>query len=483
MRNRLLVLLLAGCLALTACQPDIHFVPDSFQSSKAMIVGDEAGVTLVFPSDAGSASLTFESNKEWTASFVNERAKEWCSFPFESGKKGTFKMTVSVLQNDDYDERSASIILSCEDIRRTIVVTQKQRDALLLSPGRVEMAQAGGRFTIEVKANVDYKLTLPDNYKWLHIAGTKGLVTTTRIIEVDPNPDVTPRQGFVTVSSSLGSEVVEVYQAGEEPALVLSERDVDILATGGSFSVQVTSNLDVEWVADPGDCDWVEEVQTKTLSTNTYYFAVAPNEGRAARSMDLVFRNEKYGLSERVHVRQAYLPILLSDAAVELPGREVSFAVKVDGEQPDEYNVTLSHRWLWAGDREVRDGYTLIWLLAQAHTDEDAREGLVSLERKGVSRVDSVAVTQYGQMPGFSFSTAQREVKAPVLDATASDVWILWGDGSFERYAAGLTHRYAEPGWHDIWVEGRCLAPFQIPEPENGMKIDFSGLKEKEDAQ
>lgn len=480
MRVKLFVILLAGSLCLTACQPDLHFLPESFQSSSAEMTGDETGVSVVFSANAGIATMTFASNQEWTALFVNERAKEWCSIPFESGQRGSYTLKISVAPNDDYEERSASIILSCKDLQRTVVVTQKQRDALLLSPGRVEMPQAGGRFTIEVKANVDYQMTIP-NYSWLHGVDTKGLVTTTRTIAVDPNPDVEPRQGYVTVSSSLGSEEVVVYQAGEDPAIVLSTKEVDMPAAGGSFDVQLTSNLDVEIVSLPDGCDWVEEIQTKTLSTHTYYFAVAPNDGRAVRAMSLVFRNARYGLSDTVHVRQAYLPILLSDAEVELPGREVSFAVKVDGVQPEEYNVTLSHRWLWMGEREVGEGFTLLWLRAQAHPDAAAREGFVSLERKGISRVDSVKVTQYGQMPGFSFSTALREVKAPAMEVEKGNAWILWGDGSFERYAAGLTHRYSDSGWHTVWVEGRPTAPFLLPTLEDGMKIDFSGLNVEED--
>jgi len=481
--RRLFIFLLTGLFALTACQPDIHFLPESFQSPTADISGGDTDVSLVFPADAGFASLGFESNQDWTVSFVNDRAKEWCSIPFESGRKGAFTLTVSVASNEDYDERSASIVLSCGDLRRTIVVTQKQRDALLLSPGRVELPQAGGGFTIEVTANVDYSVSLPSQYPWLHAVGTKGLVTTTRAFQADANPNVEPRQAFVTVSSATGSEMVAVYQAGEEPALVISTSTVDIPTDGGTFEVQVTSNLNVEIGMQPASCDWVEELQTKTYSTNTYWFAVAPNGTRDAREMALIFRNEKYGLSDTVHVRQPYLPILLSDAEVELPGRDVAFAVKVDGVQPEEYNVTLSHRWLWMGEREVGDGFTLIWLRAQAYEGEEPREGFITLERKGVSRVDSVTVTQYPQLPGFSFSTALREVKAPELDGKTTDAWILWGDGTFERYAAGLTHRYAEPGWHDVWVEGRSLAPFLLPAPEDGMKIDFSGLKTEEEGE
>ena len=480
--RRLFIFLLTGLFALTACQPDIHFLPESFQSPTADISGGDTDVSLVFPADAGFASLGFESNQDWTVSFVNDRAKEWCSIPFESGRKGAFTLTVSVASNEDYDERSASIVLSCGDLRRTIVVTQKQRDALLLSPGRVELPQAGGGFTIEVTANVDYSVSLPSQYPWLHAVGTKGLVTTTRAFQADANPNVEPRQAFVTVSGNDITEMVAVYQAGEEPALVLSAPSVDMPAAGGVFDVQVTSNLNVAFEMQPASCDWVEEVQTKTLSTNTYCFSVAPNASRETREMDLVFRNEKYGLVAPVHVRQACDIILISDSTVFLPSREVLFVVQVDGEQPEEYRVSLSDRWLWLDGWEKVDGFLLIRMHAQGWDGAEPRVGLIKLEREGVAFTDSVTVTQSARTPGFSYSTAQREVTMPTLNADASDAWILWGDGSFERYVPGLTHCYAEPGQHAVWVEGRSITPLRIPAPEDGMKIDFSQIK-GEDAQ
>ena len=302
MKLRWFVSLVVGCVFLTSCQLDLAFMPDACRSKTAEITLGESDVSLVFPAEAGSATLTFDANKDWTASFVDERAKAWCSIPFEEGHYGTYAMKVSVTANEEPVERSTSIILTCKKMQRTIVVLQQRRKIMQLSPDRVELPSVGGRFTIEVTTNVDFSVKIDGNGSWMRMVGTKDLVTTTPLFEVDENP---------------GTE---------------------------------------------------------------------------------------------------------------------------------------------------------------------AREGLILFDWKDVG-MDTVTVTQSGRMPGFSFSTVQREVKAPVLDADASDVWILWGDGSFERYAAGLTHRYAEPGWHDIWVEGRCLAPLRIPEPENGMKIDFSGLKEKEEAQ
>ena len=475
------VLLLATGL-LVGCRPELDFMLESFVAPAAEVSGTSQAPAILFSAEEGQATVVFYSTGRWTASFVNERAADWCLLPSTEGRGGTVTIYVRVRANQDYDERSASILFTCDEVQRTLVVTQKQRDALLLSPGRVEMPQAGGQFDIEVKANIDYQVIIPSAISWLHDVSTKGLVTTVHALRVDPNDNLDPRQAYVTVNSSLGSEEVVVFQAGEAPTLVLSAREVEIPAEGGSFDVQVTSNLDVEIVSLPASCDWVGEVQTKAVSTNTYYFAVAANGSREDRSMSLVFRNQAYKMSDTVHVRQVYMPILLSDSSVELPGREVGFSVMVAGTQPEEYQISLSDRWLWLDGLKAGDGHTLVDLHAQEHTGAEAREALILLERKGIGRVDTVTVTQFPQLSGFSFVTQQREVTAPVLGTAAADSWILWGDGSFERYVPGLTHRYAEPGRHTVWVEGRSITPLRIPAPEDGMKIDFSQIK-GEDAQ
>lgn len=295
--------------AATACRPELSFVPEQFRSQDAIITGDETSVSMLFSSKAQTATLCLQTNKHWTASFVNDRAREWCSIPSESGEKGTFTLDVAVKENESYDERVAVILLRCEDIQRTIVVTQKQKEALLLTPGHVEMPTEGGSFTIEVNTNVGFTLSVPtEASQWLHWTETKGLIPYKMTILVDPNTDMNPRQAVLTVESPLGSEEVSVYQMGEEPALVISSREVLVPTVGGGFEVQITSNLDVEIEFQPASCDWVEEIKSKTISTNTYYFMAAPNETGEAREMFLVFRNAEYELSDELHVRQGALP-------------------------------------------------------------------------------------------------------------------------------------------------------------------------------
>lgn len=303
------ILIICALAALAACQPELEVTPGPNQAQGTEITEDGEQISVVFSSQEGSASLSMKTNRNWKALFVNDRARGWCSLSSEKGGKGTYTLKVTVKENRDYDERSAVILLRSEDLQRKIVITQKQKDALLLSPGRVELPQEGGDFAIEVRTNVDFTVSIPaDASEWLHQAETKGMETHKITIGAAPNTSLEPRQATLAVKSSLGNETVTVYQTGESPALIVSARDVEVPTSGGNFQVQITSNLDVQIQMQPATCDWVEELKTKMISTHTYYFAAAPNETGEAREMDLIFQNEEYGLSEALHVKQKYQP-------------------------------------------------------------------------------------------------------------------------------------------------------------------------------
>ena len=82
---RKLITTILTIIAVSACRPELSFLPESFHSPDAEISGDENAVSLVFSPKAGTASLSLESSRDWTASFVNNRARGWCSIPSESG--------------------------------------------------------------------------------------------------------------------------------------------------------------------------------------------------------------------------------------------------------------------------------------------------------------------------------------------------------------------------------------------------------------
>ena len=200
---RRLVFFSTFILLLTGCRPDIEFVEGSFRSGPADVTASGGNISMIFSSGAGSASVDLKASGKWSATFVNDRAGDWCSLSTSSGKRGTATITVSVTENKEYDDRSASINFVCGDVKRTIVVTQKKKDALLLTSTRQDVVKEGGRFTVEVKANVSFTYEIAESAKsWIKSVGTKGLTTSTMTFDVAANDSFNKREGEITFTST-----------------------------------------------------------------------------------------------------------------------------------------------------------------------------------------------------------------------------------------------------------------------------------------
>ena len=485
--KKILILTAALALLLTGCRPELDFVLDSFEATSAEISGTDEAASLLFTSDEGQATVVFHSSGRWNAAFVNDRAAEWCQMSATEGRGGTVTVYVRVQANKDYDDRSASIVFTCDEVARTLVVTQKQKDALFLDANRVEIPCEGGRFELRFRTNVDCTVSVIDEAaSWIIPAGTKGLTQNTLPFTVKANETLDPRQGYVTVTASTGKETLTVYQAGEKPTLVLGAHDVDLPAAGESFSVQVTSNLDVSYAFRNGQ--WLREVSTKTISTNTFYFEADRNQTRKDRQDWLVFSDKVRGVQDSIRIRQAFQPILAATDPLFVPGNNsVQLTLWTSGGKPEDFKVTPSASWLVLSRIEKDEEGCRILMKTNANRMENAREGKVSVYRDGYEVPDEVKVTQAAQQRWFSYNTRSSEVKAPYF-AQSGDAFVVWGDGSydyFDKFAGNdkdLVHKYTDGAkQHTIVVESGAIPWLQLPEPEDGMHFDFSNLKKKEE--
>ena len=405
-------------LMLAACKPEMEFVNSSLQPGDSQATLSQGNLSVTFPSGAGTASVNLEANRKWTASFVNDRAKDWCSLSAESGKRGTAKIVISVKENADYDERSASIRFTCGDVVRTIVVTQKQKDALLLSSKRQDVEQEGGRIEITFQTNVPVNCVVSQS--WIKPEGpildTKGLTSSSLSFLVDANEDVEKREATITISSAVGKEkeVVKVYQEGAAPTIIVSCNPVEVSSAGGIFAVEVRSNVDVTSIDYPQDCDWIKEIVTKAMSTNTYYFEAQKNEAYDPREAVFTFRNKEFGLEETLTVRQAQKDVILCSDGDNLQFDFLAGTFSITTQFNVDYTVRSSVSWLKHLDTKA--------LKTQAET--------FSLERnEGYdARTAELTFTSEGHPDATLTLQVTQAGKDPMLDVTVPGVYGLNGD-------------------------------------------------------
>ena len=261
---------------------------------------DSLNTTVLFSAKADTASVTVHSDGKWKVEAVNERASSWLTFSPEKGGKGDTRVKIDVTENDEYEERSAVLHFRSGKKERIIQVVQKPYKAFLVSSEKAEFGPSGGKFEVKVTSNVAYSMSIEDA-PWLHQIITKGVVNVLEF-QVDPTDRADKRIGRLVFTSELGTETVMVYQTGVSPEMVLSANDISVPSEGCQIRVDVSSNFNAEYSIS---ADWVHEIATKAVSTNTFYFYVERNPEYDARTAEIVFFDAAKNLSGTVTIHQA----------------------------------------------------------------------------------------------------------------------------------------------------------------------------------
>ena len=289
----------------------------------------------------GSATISFESSGDWTVEPSNDRAV-WLGIQPESGPAGKAGVTVTAEPNETPDERSAVLRIKCGTATASVTVTQKQKDALTQTPSKTQFGAEGGSFTIEVKANIEY--SIETDVDWIHRTSTRALVASETSFTVDKNEDTRKREGTVTVSSALGSERITIYQEAGAPSIILSSEKVAVSTRGGSFTVDVNSNVDATMSIASG-AEWLNEVTSRSMSTHSYTFLAAPNEGYDTRVGKISFKNEQNKVEATVTVTQMQKDALVISQSVYDIGA-AGGRVSIEASTNVELDVSISEPWV-----------------------------------------------------------------------------------------------------------------------------------------
>jgi VCBS repeat-containing protein len=115
--------------------------------------------------------------------------------------------------NETYNERNAAITFTSGDKQQIVTVTQKQKDALIVTSNKVEMGADGGYFTVEVKANVKYQYEIEEAAQsWLALDASRALTTSSLKFKVQKNEKTSQRIGTIIISFEELRQEIEVIQ-------------------------------------------------------------------------------------------------------------------------------------------------------------------------------------------------------------------------------------------------------------------------------
>lgn len=356
----------------------------------------DVDVRPVIGSDGGTFTVTFTASGNWTAS-VNAvtRTLDWLSVSPTQGGAGTVTLQISAQPNESYDERNAAVLLTCGNAQQTITVTQKQKDALLVNSHKVEMDAEGGTFDIELQANVNVTYEIEESAKsWLSAvsSSTRGLTTSTLNFQVAENPEESVRQAVITLQGNDLREEVTVYQAGSEPAILLSQKEYTVPSDGETIQVELKSNTSYKVVMP--DAPWITETSTRAFSAYTHYFTVAVNESYDARTAEIYFVDEENGLQEKVTVTQVQkdaIVIAEDEYTMDAEGGRLEFTVNANV----DFKIDIDADWI----RQIVATRGLVERALIFEVDgnnaDESRKAIITLKADGFSQV--ITVVQRGK--------------------------------------------------------------------------------------
>ena len=236
------------------------------------------------------------------------------------------------------------MFLTCGEEQETIVVTQKQKDALILSQQVYELPDVESVIELEVQANVSYETSI--SVDWIEPVTSRSLTKETLTFRVAANESTEQRSGTITVKSGELEETVNVYQAGkaEEPVLLLSDEVLNVGAEGGTVDVQVQSNVAYTYRAE-AEYDWIAEPASRAVSTHTIHLEVQPNETYDSREARFIFTDETATLTDTLVVRQAAAGgLIVSASRVDLAAEDTGFSLELQTNV--DYTVSIDADWL-----------------------------------------------------------------------------------------------------------------------------------------
>ena len=392
----------------SACSSDDPLVP-----SITVPTGSENyfGKNIDFQTTASSKDITFNSNMDWNIEVPQNI--DWCKVSPTSGNAGTQNVTISVSDNETYDDRSAVLRFCVGDSTKTIIVNQKQLDALTLTADKFEVPQEGGNIDVEVKSNIDFTYVIPEEFaSWIHASsrGSRALTSHHLSFSISASEEYEKREGQIIIKSGNKEEVVKIYQGGGG-LLTLTPNDISVGSEGGTAEIVVNSNFDFD--IEMPNVDWLKKVDasmTRAISSHVVKFMVAENKGYDERSASVKIFDKNSNLSETVKITQSQLNAILVDGEKNYSFDEEGGDFTVTLNSNVKYDIAIEGDWI----KESSTAAQTRALSKSSHTfnvgkltSNDERTGTITFKNETTNIKEVITIVQ---KPSLFFASSTIEM-------------------------------------------------------------------------
>ncbi|MCK9627330.1 MAG: M64 family metallo-endopeptidase [Bacteroidales bacterium] len=412
MKNIATNLLLIIFLSLTSCSKDPGN-PDTPDNSNLSI--SETDI-LVSASGSETKTFTITSDAVWSLSLSDTKsAPSWCQASPKNGNAGTTTVTVTISeQNSSFDDRNTYIKVTSGENSKLLTVTQKKKNAIILTKEKFEIDGSGGEIQIELQANVDYSVLIPHECSsWISKidSKTKGLSSKKEMFQIEEGDIEGSRSGIIVFASAELKDTVHIYQT-QKNALILSKREYECTCDASILEVELKSNI--EYVINiPTEATWIRKVDSKVSRVDKISFSIDKNTDYDFRSAKIIIKDKNSSLSDTLIVRQSQKNafILGSNHIDKLSCCGENFSVRIKTNTSFTCEIPSSaSQWLSVVETKgLRD--TSVNFKTTANTDFD-REAIIIFKGKGELR-DTLYISQDGT----------KKLLMDFYDATGGDNW------------------------------------------------------------
>ncbi len=269
------------------------------------------------PVEGGYINVEVKTNIDYEV-IIPDDNKQWIHLSDEQQTRAisTSSLSFKIDKCEEYDKREGMIIIKAKEKEEVINVYQVGEGILTLTKNEYNLSSSAQELTIEIKSNFDYAVEFPD-VDWIEevTTQTRGISTHSLRLHVSENEAYESRTAKLRVydrNSSVSEEVI--INQSQKNELIIEKKEFEFDENGGSFSINVKSNVDYKVIIDD---NWVKEEttpSTRSLIDNNHTFTVAKMGSDIERESKITFSDKKTGVSNEVVVKQKRLLFLESSS-------------------------------------------------------------------------------------------------------------------------------------------------------------------------
>ena len=299
---------------------------------------------LTFESSQSSKSVTI-ADADLTG-FTIKSSELWCTAAAQ-GKV----LSVTVRENDTYDDRQATITVTDPGDQTTITfkVMQKQNDAILIDGSTFVVPEEGGDINIKIQSNVNYEVEIPASATWLTKstrASTRGLVSSTIVLTAEKNNSGEEREAIVTFIDNKESGVSSKITIKQSltPYIEVDKDQITLSEDEKEIEIVVKTNINLETVITN---DWItDNGRGSNGDLNfTQKLKIAKNNSGDERGAVVTFENKNYRLISNISIKQSltpYIEIEKNQISLSENEQEIEIVVKSN----ISVKTTITNDWI-----------------------------------------------------------------------------------------------------------------------------------------